>query len=259
VDDASEDGCCDFLESINYPFVVNLVRTTGLGASNARNFGAEQANGVYLIFCDAHLFFEDYWIDNLIEPIEKGIADGVVPGIAPHDKPNVIGYGYTLNLTKFKADFNGRSILKNGLEPAETPFLPGGCLTISRKVFDEIGGFEKGFIVWGHEDIEISLRMWLFGYRCYVQPKVKILHIFRKSFPYKVTATHEDFNLMRMAYSHFSDERIEKCKKYIRSPEKADQLIKSVLDSGALQQREAYLARRKYDDTWFFNKFQIDF
>ncbi|EST55639.1 hypothetical protein T458_05930 [Brevibacillus panacihumi W25] len=95
--------------------------------------------------------------------------------------------------------------------------------------------------------------------RCVVQPKVKVLHIFRKAFPYKVTASNEDFNLIRMAYSHFSEERIEKCKKYIRSPEKTDELVKSVLESGALEQREKYLSKRKRDDDWFFKYFNINF
>ena len=259
VDDASQDGCCDFLASHEYPFSMKLVKTTGLGASNARNAGAEKANGKYYIFCDAHLFFEDDWIENLIEPIEKGIAHGVVPGIAPHDNPNKVGYGYTLNLEKFKATFNGKRILTNGRNPVETPFLPGGCLAVSRTVFDAIGGFDKGFKVWGHEDLEISLKMWLFGYKCYVQPKTKILHVFRKSFPYNVSVTHADYNMMRMAYSHFSEERIEKCKKYIRVPEKTKKLIQLVIHDGAMEQRARYFSRRTFDDDWFFKYFKIDF
>ncbi|EST55343.1 glycosyl transferase family 2 [Brevibacillus panacihumi W25] len=167
VDDASEDGCCDFLKQIDYPFPVKLVRTQGLGSANARNYAVNFASGNYFVFCDAHLFFEDNWLDNLIQPLVNGIADGVVPGIAPHDKPNVVGYGYTINLNKFKADFNGRSILKDDMEPTETPCLPGGCLAISKEVFEDIGGFDRGFIVWGHEDIEISIKLWLFGYRLY--------------------------------------------------------------------------------------------
>lgn len=259
VDDASEDGCCDFLADHEYPFALTMLRTKGLGAANARNFGAEKANGRYLIFCDAHLFFEDDWMDKLLEPIEKGIADGVVPGIAPHDKPNTVGYGYTLNLEKFKAKFNGSNILAKDLQPVEVAGLPGGCFAISKQVFEDIGGFDRGFIVWGHEDFEISLKMWLFGYTCYVQPRVKILHVFRKSFPYKVSVTHADYNMMRMAYSHFNEERIEKCKKYIRVPAKTEQIVKFVIENGALEQRARYFSRRKFDDDWYFKYFKIDF
>jgi len=258
VDDASEDGCCDFLADHDYEGV-RLLRTDGLGASNARNAGADQARGKYFVFCDAHLFFEDDWLDKLLEPLEQGVAGGIVPGIAPHDKPKNVGYGYTLNLdNKFKAAFNGRSVLQ-GNKPVEVFGLPGGCLAIPKTIFDDIGGFDRGFVVWGHEDLEISIKLWLFGYTCLVQPSVTILHIFRKQFPYKVSVTHSDFNMMRMAYSHFSEKRIEKCKQYIRVPEKAEQMIQLVLKQGALKQREQYFQRRVHDDDWLLRKFQIDF
>mgnify|MGYP001307964960 CR=1 FL=1 len=259
VDDASEDGCCDFLADHEYPFPITAFRTKGIGASKARNAGAEQAKGSYFIFCDAHLFFEDHWIEKLIDPIEKGIADAVSPGIAPHDKPNTVGYGYRLDLDKFKAVFNGKSVLPKDLRPFETAGLPGGCLAITKRVFDDIGGFDKGFLSWGHEDFEISLKLWLFGYKCYIQPKVKILHVFRKAFPYQVSVVKTDYNMMRMAYSHFSEERIEKCKKYIRVPEKTEGIIERVIKYGGLEQREQYFSRRKYDDDWYFKRFHIDF
>lgn len=261
VDDASEDGCCDFLANHDYSFAVTTFRTVGLGAARARNAGAEKAKGTYFIFCDAHLFFEDYWIEKLLDPIENGIADGVSPGIAQHDNPKSVGYGYFLSLQDhtFKAKLSGKNVVPKDKSPFETAGLPGGCLAISKRVFDDIGGFDRGFIVWGHEDFEISLKMWLFGYTCYVQPQVTILHVFRKVFPYAVSTNHADFNMMRMAYSHFSEERIEKCKKFIRMREKADRIIELVLEKDALKQREEYFARRKYDDDWYFKRFNIDF
>lgn len=261
VDDATEDGCCDFLSDHDYPFAVTTFRTVGLGAARARNAGAEKAKGTYYIFCDAHLFFEDYWIEKLIDPLEKGVADGVSPGIAPHDKPDSVGYGFTLSFKKssFKEEFSNKKVVPQDWKPFETPSLAGGCLAISRRVFDDIGGFDRGFIVWGHEDFEISLKMWLFGYKCYIQPQVTILHVFREVFPYKVSTNHADFNMMRMAYSHFREERIETCKKFIRVPEKADRIIELVLEKGALEQREEYFSRRKYDDDWYFKRFNINF
>ncbi|WP_373460010.1 galactosyltransferase-related protein [Paenibacillus sp. V4I7] len=30
-------------------------------------------------------------------------------------------------------------------------------------------GFDRGFNVWGFEDIELSIKLWLHGYRCSVQ------------------------------------------------------------------------------------------
>ncbi|MFM9278142.1 glycosyltransferase family 2 protein [Paenibacillus jiagnxiensis] len=254
VDDASVDNCCDFLLEYKSSSPINFIKTNGVGSSNARNVGAEAAKGEYFVFCDAHLFFEDYWLDNLLEPLFGGEADAVVPIIAPHDKSHIRATGQTLNMEKFRATWN-----YNYEDLQEVAILPGGCLAIPKTVFLDVNGFERGFRVWGFEDIELSIKLWLFGYRCCVQPKSKVLHVFRKVFPYKMSVDFSDYNMMRLAYSHFSEERIKKCENFIRRPEITKDLINDVLENGVLKQRDNYLKKRKFDDNWFFEKFSINF
>src|SRR5690606_15324073 len=113
--------------------------------------GAANANGEFLIFCDAHLFFEDWWIDQLMNPLLLGKTDAASPGIASTEAQNVIGYGQTLT-QNLEIQWNQK---QDGL--FETAVLPGGCLIISKAVFDQVGGFETGFRTWGHEDVELSI------------------------------------------------------------------------------------------------------
>lgn len=252
VDDASTDKCCQFLESSREEHIT-LVRTDGVGAAMARNIGADHAKGDYFIFCDAHLFFEDYWIDRLVEPIRKGMADATNPGIGDAASPSKVGYGYSWGKTLEPKWNTG----KKSMFPS--PHLAGGCLAISKDAFIDIGGFERGFKVWGREDEEISLKLWLFGYKCYVEPSVKVLHVFRpNAAPFKLTWNDIYYNLLRMAYSHFNKERIEKCKKLIKysDPKKIEA---EVLQSDVLEQRKNYLAKRKHDDDWYMKKFNIPF
>ncbi|MFC4323473.1 glycosyltransferase family 2 protein [Litchfieldia salsa] len=252
VNDASTDKCCDFLTSLQDP-QVKLVQTEGLGAAMARNIGADHAEGDYLIFCDAHLFFEDYWMEKLVEPIKSGIADATNPGIGDVKHPGNVGYGYSW-LNTLEPRWNTG---KTKLFPS--PHLAGGCLAISKKTFFDVNGFETGFKVWGREDEELSLKLWLFGYRCYVQPSVKVLHVFRAdSPPFKITWDDLNFNLMRMAYSHFNEERIQKCKELIKYSN-VDQIIKTVLETDVMEQRKLYLSKRKHDDNWYMKKFNIPF
>jgi glycosyltransferase involved in cell wall biosynthesis len=251
VDDGSTDNCCDFIPELGRS-QIKLFKSNGVGAAGARNLGAKNASGSFLIFCDAHLFFEDGWIDSLVVPIQKGIADGTTPGIANAAYPISTGFGQTLN----EALEVKWQLQKETLSP--TAILPGGCIAISKQVFTEIGGFDHGFRVWGFEDIEFSVRMWLFGYRCFVQPSVKILHVFRSSHPYRVDWNDFYFNMMRMAYSHFSEDRIAKCRKLIKNSN--PELIESeVLKANVLKQRELYFNRRKFDDSWYMSKFGISF
>lgn len=85
----------------------------------------------------------------------------------------------------------------------------------SQRCLFDIGGFERGFRVWGREDEEISLKLWLFGYQCCVLPDIKVYHVFRsETQPFPLTWDDINYNLLRMAYSHFNEERIEKCKNW---------------------------------------------
>ncbi|MBO8156431.1 MAG: glycosyltransferase [Bacillaceae bacterium] len=252
VDDGSEDGCCDFIQSYEYKNRVKLVRTNGIGASRARNLGARLAKGELLVFCDAHLNFEDWWIDRLLEPVISGKTDAIASGIASQTNPSSVGYGQTLD--------HNLEVKWNPRPPSitETPILPGGCFMIPKSIFDDVGGFDRGFKVWGYEDIEISIKLWLFGYRCSVHPDVSVLHLFRKIHPYSVSFDHVYYNLMRMAYSHFNEQRIEKCKQKIVH-RKADSIEAEVIRDGAIKQRENYFKKRRHDDSWFFEKFNIRF
>lgn len=252
INDGSTDSCCDFLSSYDKKEKVKLIHTDGIGAANARNLGAKKATGEYLIFCDAHLQFEDWWIDHLIEPLLTGKSDATTPGIASIENPEIIGYGQTLN-PHLRIKWNP----KQGTL-FETAVLPGGCFAISKQVFEDIGGFETGFRTWGHEDVELSIKLWLFGYRCHVQPGVKILHLFRKAHPYEVSYDEIYYNLLRMAYSHFSSARIEKCRKMIVHA-KAGVIESQVLQDGVNNQRIAYFQKRKKNDDWYFKKFKINF
>jgi len=252
VDDNSQDGCCSFLDN-NPNKKIKMIKTKDLGIAKARNAGSEHANGEFFIFCDAHLFFEDYWIERLIEPIRSGVANATNPGIKDVKQTQTIGFGYT---------WDERLIPRWNTErknmPYPSPLLAGGCLAISREVFEDIDGFEKGFKVWGRDDEEISLKLWLFGYKCYIVPDVIIRHVFRIGTPYPLDWSHIHYNFLRLAYLHFNEERINKCKNRIKSRHKA-RIIEELMKSDILKRRDLYIKRRKYDETWYMNEFKIPF
>ncbi len=252
VDDDSSDHCCDFIKTYKNKKQLKLIKTKGIGAANARNLGATHSTGQFLIFCDAHLQFEDWWIDQLIEPLKTGKTNVVTPGIADYSNSTEIGYGQTLT-KDLKTRWNEK---QDGL--FETAVIPGGCFAITRQVFNDVGGFETRFRSWGHEDVEFSIKLWLFGYCCHVQPNVKILHLFRKKHPYKVSVYDVNYNLLRMAFLHFNEYRIEKCKRLLRYQD-VNRIESHVIKDKVLKQRDHYFKKRIYDDDWYFSKFKINF
>jgi glycosyltransferase involved in cell wall biosynthesis len=252
VDDDSQDECCSFLDD-NKNEKIKKIKTEGLGAANARNAGADHAEGDIFIFCDAHIFFEDYWIERLIEPIQKGIADATNPGIADAANPKSIGFGYTWN-----ENLDPKWNIEREKNPYPVPLLAGGCLAISREAFEDIDGFERGFRVWGREDEEISLKLWLFGYKCYIVPDVTILHIFRPQAPFELKWDHINYNSLRMAMLHLNYGRVIKLAQRLKYSSKT-KLMAELLQSDILEKRALYEQKRKYDDDWYMKKFNIPF
>ncbi|WP_347318360.1 glycosyltransferase [Rossellomorea sp. RS05] len=252
VDDASTDEGFAFLSTYEHKQKVIYVRAEGVGPSVARNLGAEAAHFPYIAFCDAHMTFEHFWLDRLVYPLASGVTDAVCPAIGSLEDPSIVGYGQSLTPSlKIKWNPRGRGLF-------ETAILPGACIVMKKETFDDIGGFEPGFYSWGHEDVEISIKLWLFGYRCHCDPTVTILHLFRTAHPYSVNYEGIYYNLMRMAYLHFDDARIERAKSLIvhGSSIKID---RKVLQDGVLQKRTEYMKKRKTSIDTLFKKFSIYF
>lgn len=259
IDDASTDGSTEFLKSYisegKYRDII-LIKANNIGAAAARNMGAKAAKGKYLFFFDAHIKVPDMWADDLINTLEKSKASLVAPCISDISNISSAGYGQTWNdelkITWFS---------KKPKEGDEIPLAGGAALGITRDAFDRIGGFDHLFQVWGKEDEEICLKAWLYGYRIVINPYVKVAHLFRKKFPYKVKAANVTYNTICLACSHFGIERLKKVMDIV----KADYYFftaASEIDrtSGLIvNQRNKYMKERVYDDDYFFKKFNIFF
>lgn len=253
VDDASTDGSSNFLQSGRYPGVI-LERTGGLGAAAARNAGAELARGKYLFFCDAHIKVEDYWLDRLVETMLREQAHCIAPAVTDQQYVQRVGYGQTWN-----SALNVVWLTQKPEKAVEIPIACGCALGISREVFHAVGGFDRYFEVWGKEDEELSLKLWLFGYRIMVEPAVKVAHLFRRSHPYRVSLVNVMHNLICLAYSHFSYQRLAKALDLVRSHALFPGTLARVMLSDIHRQRADYQSRRVHTDDYFFEKFGIDF
>jgi len=254
VDDASVDKSSDFIKNEPYRSRVRLFKTSGLGTANARNFGANYAEGEFLIFADAHVTVPDSWLDFLLEGFSFTDADLLAPAMASINNPRAVGYGLSLN-----QDLEVYWHTEKPDGPQEVAVLPGGFLAVKKQVFERIGGFDRNFRIWGYDDVEISMKAWLFGYKCMVYPEVTVKHLFRSPHPYKVDFSHINFNLFWMALSHFNEKRVEKTlKKILRTPN-MEGVIREVIFSNVWQQRKNYFRYRAYDDDWYFKYFRIPF
>lgn len=255
VDDGSTDQSSAFLAGGRYSGV-NLQKAQGLGVARARNAGAALSSGDLLIFCDAHTTVSPGWLERLLAIFTNPQIDAACTAIGSVARPQDVGYGGT-----WDAQLNFRWLPQPGGGAATpVPFAPGGCIVVRRHVFEDSGGFQHQFRVWGYEDQEFSLRLWLFGYSVFVCPAVTVLHHFRQRHPYHVSFDFVDYNLLWMAFVHFNQERISKTAGIVATRHADTRLLAEIMQNPAAhQQRALYHARRKRDDDWFMRQFGIPF
>jgi N-acetylglucosaminyl-diphospho-decaprenol L-rhamnosyltransferase len=60
-------------------------------------------------------------------------------------------------------------------EPYEAPFASGAALVVRRSAWDELGGFDDDYFLYG-EDLDLGLRLWLAGKRVGVEPRARVIH-----------------------------------------------------------------------------------
>jgi GT2 family glycosyltransferase len=171
VDDGSKDGTLAVLES----FPVKLVQIEGgpLGPANARNRGAEVANGEILFFLDA---------DVLIKP---DTLSKIAATFA--ECPEVDALFGSYDETPAKADFLSQYknllhhyVHQQGHENASTFW--SGCGAVRKDVFTKVGGFDAS--LYPHpsiEDIELGSRLKQHNHQILLKKDVQVKHLKRWS------------------------------------------------------------------------------
>jgi GT2 family glycosyltransferase len=206
VDDGSIDGCCDELpNNVNTsPMNIVLVTQKRLGISGARNVGASIAKQPFLVFLDAHCLVHSGWLASLVDVIETGQQNIVGPAVRDRNEPDYIGCGARLVGRELRYEWNP---VQNKY-PTEIGIIPGGCMALSRELFENIGGFDT-MRHYGFEDVEFSLRAWRLGTRLLGVPASRIEHWFRTCQPFEVPYASFTYNAIRTAVLHLTGERLK--------------------------------------------------
>jgi hypothetical protein len=113
--------------------------------------------------------------------------------------------------------------------------------------------------VYGSEDLELCLRIWLLGRRVVLVPSSVCSHLFRSKHPYEVPGTAYLVNMMRTALAHFSEERLQRCLDAWKDSPDYDAAFAQVQDSDIWERRRHLFAVRTRDDDWFFRRFKLSF
>ncbi|XP_019849116.1 PREDICTED: polypeptide N-acetylgalactosaminyltransferase 2-like [Amphimedon queenslandica] len=192
----------DFSDDINDGEILSVIPKVKLirlnerqGLIRARLTGARAAQGEVLTFLDSHCEVTPGWLEPLLARIKEDrrhVVSPIIDIIRKDDmkynqaNANIKG-GFGHNLL-FKWDnLNWQELQRrrqDNTAPIPTPAIAGGLFSIDRGYFKEIGSYDEEMEIWGGENVEFSIRVWMCGGRLEIMPCSHVGHIFRSSMPY---------------------------------------------------------------------------
>ncbi|KAK3095737.1 hypothetical protein FSP39_018379 [Pinctada imbricata] len=89
-----------------------------------------------------------------------------------------------------------------GLSPVDpyfTPAILAVTFAVNRQYLKDLGGFSTSMRIWGGEDVELSIKVWLCGGRLLICPCSRVGHIFKKDHVYKINPEEVNGNLVQIA------------------------------------------------------------
>jgi GT2 family glycosyltransferase len=166
VDNGSSDGTADHVAT-TYPWVRLVALLDNCGFAGGNNQGVRQARGRCVALLNNDTVPDVGWLRALLDGLDEatGFALTTARIVYMHD-PGIIdsaGDGMLRWGGAFKRHHGSPAAA--AAQSQEVFGVCGGACLMPRRVFDELGGFDEDFFV-SHEDVDLSYRARLRGYRC---------------------------------------------------------------------------------------------
>lgn len=181
VDDASTDQSLQWLENIrqDFPAAIQIVRNTNnLGFAASCNRGIAAAQGEWIVLLNNDTQPEVGWLEALMQTVVAHPEIGMVASkmLFAHDPSIVNSAGIAMDWAGIAWDWRGGEIDDpTELETCEIFGPCGGAALYSRRMLDEIGGFDEDFFMY-LEDVDLAWRAQLAGWKCLFQPLARVIH-----------------------------------------------------------------------------------
>ncbi|XP_077617339.1 inactive polypeptide N-acetylgalactosaminyltransferase-like protein 5 isoform X2 [Crocuta crocuta] len=188
------------------------------GLIRSRMVGASRASGDVLVFLDSHCEVNKVWLEPLLQAVAKDPKMVVCPLIDVIDSmtleywPSPVVRGAFNWHLQFKWD-HVFSYEMDGPEgptrPIRSPAMAGGIFAINRHFFNEIRQYDKGMNLWGAENLELSLRIWMCGGQLFILPCSRVGHVSKHRPPNQPELTKAmTYNSLRLVHIWLDEYKI---------------------------------------------------
>lgn len=179
VNDASTDGCIESLVAaaprlLEHPKID--IRVSRLdshsGIYRARNEAARLATADVLFMTDGHVRFSHGWDECVLRNVRE---DRVIAGTTSQDGTSFRGYGCSLLVPFMGTSWN------TSAEAAPFAVHVAAChaTVLPRQLFERLGGYDEGMVIYGAGEPEFSVRAWLNGAEVIAVPQLEVQHRFK--------------------------------------------------------------------------------
>jgi len=190
VDNNSVDGSCSMVKE-KFPELTLIENKENVGFARANNQAIKKASGQYILILNPDTVVEEDTIEKCLEFMNNNRDAGslgvkMIDGkgnFLPESKrslptPTVAFYkifGLSALFPKSKRFGQYHLGFLDKEEIHEVDVLPGAFVLIRKKIMDQIGLLDEDFFMYG-EDIDLSYRIKLAGFKNYYFPKTTIIH-----------------------------------------------------------------------------------
>jgi hypothetical protein len=175
VDNGSADGSAAYVAE-RFPWVRLVSLHANHGFAGGNNAGVREARGRFVAFLNNDTVPDRDWLRRLLDGVgrdETVLATSRI--VYMHDRGVVdsAGDGMLRWGGAFKRHHGGS--VETAPPSGEVFGVCGAACVMARRVFDELAGFDERFFV-SHEDVDLSYRARLRGYRCRYVAEAVVAH-----------------------------------------------------------------------------------
>lgn len=176
VDNGSTDGSVDFVHR-RYPEVTVIPLPGNAGFAAANNRALETVSTPYAALLNNDAEADPLWLSSLVDALERHSRAGFAASMMVFlDRPSMVdraGDGYTV---AGAAVLRGRGAPSGAYSREEWVFgACAGAAMYRMSMLREIGFFDEDFFIL-YEDVDLSFRAQLRGYRCIFVPGAVVRH-----------------------------------------------------------------------------------
>lgn len=154
---------------------------TNLGFAGGCNYAVAHARFATIVFVNSDVRMDSAVpriLRDAVAPDEVGLACAQVRLGDEPDLLNSSGNPITYLMFSWAGNL-GSPAVEHGAA-GEVVGISGATFAIRHEVWEELGGFDETYFAYG-EDMDLSLRAWLFGYRVRYEPAAVVWHYYEFS------------------------------------------------------------------------------